>query len=94
MNNEEPTTQPSDPGRVPAKEFAPHKERCTRWQQEGPYAVCISADPQYGVYIGTEHIVTGCDSEGLPILVKVETSAHDSARSFQSLPTGQRPTRG
>lgn len=38
------------------------------WKQGGPYLMCSNCELQHAVYIGTEKIMTGIDTNGDPIL--------------------------
>lgn len=50
----------------PSFQFIPKGSH--QWRQQGPYIICKSCELEHAAYIGMEHLMTGIDERGMPIL--------------------------
>lgn len=57
-------------GEVLEQEYEFKPGALCKYRQRGTYLVCTSCELQHAVYIGIDHIMTGEDEAGMPIIEK------------------------
>lgn len=56
---------------IEAKLEANRRTRVCRWEQHGPELRCTSCPQRHGMFVGTDQLMVGINTSGLPILKQV-----------------------